>query len=328
MSERALLAGLALLASGAVLGQAPPPSGFPGDAPDGPPQEILSFATETESIRPGQPVTLRWAAINAYALEIEPDVGRVATRGSRTVFPRATTTYTLTVIGSAGTSTRTVSVAVAGRAEDDAAPVGSAGADTLPRLADGTPDLSGVYLGGRDIGRVGEIELVPGAEDFRVPPNDADLGQGAQCLPPGVPAATMVPYPLQLVHKPELLVVLYEAYNLFRIIPIGEEHPEYVDPTWMGTSVAHWEGDTLVVEAIGFNDRTRVSGHRHTEDMRVVERYRRSARGIIEYEAAVEDPNVFAAPVRYEGNLVPHPEWRIGEYICAENNKDYSELFE
>jgi len=319
------------LASAAAIAQAPPPSGFPGVAPEGPPQQILSFTADAESIRAGMPVTLRWAAVNAYSLRIEPAVGTVATRGTHTVFPQAATSYTLTITGSAGTTTETITIdVVGGDASGSASGQSGAAADpeSIPRLSDGTPDLSGVYLGGRDIGMAGDVRLVPGGEDFRVPQNDEDLGQGAQCLPPGVPAATMVPYPLQIVHKPDVVVILYEAYNLFRIIPIGVDHPEYVDPTWMGNSVARWEGDTLVVDVVGFNDRTRVAGYRHTEEMRVVERYRRSGLGVIEYEASVEDPNVFAEPVRYKGDLVLHPEWQIGEYICAENNKSYSELFE
>ena len=330
MSERlAVLTALLFAAACPAGAQAPPPSGFPGVAPQAPAQQILSFSADAESIQAGMPVTLRWEAINAYSLEIEPAVGRVATRGTRTVFPQTTTSYTLRVTGGDGTSERTIKVAVAGGNAAAAAPqaTGTAPA-SVPRLADGTPDLSGVYLGGRDVRLTGEVRLVPGAERFRVPPNENDLGQGAACLPPGVPAATMMPYPLQIVHRPDVLVILYEAYHLFRIIPIGAEHPEYVDPTWMGNSVARWEGDTLVVEAIGFNDRTLVSGHRHTEDMRVVERYRRSTPDVIEYEALVTDPNVFAEPVRYRGNLVLHPEWQIGEYVCAENNKDYDELFE
>jgi hypothetical protein len=83
----------------------------------------------------------------------------------------------------------------------------------------------------------------------------------------------------------------------------------------------------LVVDVIGFNDKTRVAGHRHTEAMHVIERYRRTSYGAIRYEAIVEDPNVFAEPLVYEGDLILHPEWEIGEYVCAENNKDYQELF-
>ncbi|MGW8369820.1 MAG: hypothetical protein ACWGPN_14230, partial [Gammaproteobacteria bacterium] len=307
--------------------QAPPPSGFPGEAPEGPPAQILRFTADADSIDTGQPVRLRWEVINAYSIELDPGVGAVATRGAQSFFPGATTTYTLRITGPNGATSQSLTVEVAGGAAGVSASTESASPQSVPRLADGKPDLSGVYLGGRDIRQLGGVSLIAGAEHFRVPQNDQDLGQGALCLPPGVPAATMVPYPLQIVHKEDVLVILYEAYNLFRIVPIGVEHPEELDPTWMGDSVGHWDDDTLVVDVIGFNDRTRISGVRHTEDLHVVERYRRTSFGTIEYEASVEDPNVFAEPVRYAGDLVLHPEWTIGEYVCAENNKDYAELF-
>lgn len=309
--------------------QAPPPSGFPGDAPEGPPAQILRFTADADSIEVGQPVRLRWEAINAYTVELEPGGGAVATRGAQSFYPGATTTYTLNITGPNGATSQALTVAVtggsAGTATETLSP--GSGSGSVARLGDGKPDLSGVYLGGRDISMIGSVSLVAGAESFRVPQNDEDLGQGALCLPPGVPAATMVPYPFQIVHKQDVLVILYEAYNLFRIIPIGVEHPEELDPTWMGHSVAYWDADTLVVDVIGFNDRTRVSGFRHTEAMHVVERYRRTSVGTIEYEVSVEDPAVFAEPVRYAGELTLHPEWEIGEYVCAENNKDYAELF-
>jgi hypothetical protein len=186
-----------------------------------------------------------------------------------------------------------------------------------------------VFIGGRGIRMLGAVELTPAAEARAVAEAGTanDLGTGISCLPPGVPSATMMPFPLQIVHKPDLLVILYEAYHLFRIIPIGREHPEYLDPTWMGYSVAHWEDDTLVVEVKGFNDRGLAAGNHHTTDMLVTERYTRLSPDIIRYEAMIEDPEVFAEPVRYGGNLEARPEWEIGEYVCAENNKDYDELF-
>lgn len=319
----------AVLALAAVDGraQAPPPSGFPGVAPEAPPARILSFDADRTDVAAGEPVTLRWEAINAYAIELDPGQGAVATRGTRTVHPRTTTTYTLSVTGPRGISTETLKVSVTGGDGDAAAAAAGTERQSVPRLGDGRPDLSGVYLGGRDVRMDGGIVLKAGAESFRVPPDDTDLGQGALCLPPGVPNATMMPYPLQIVHREDMLVILYEAYNLFRIIPIGAAHPKDLDPTWMGHSVASWDGDTLVVDVVAFNDRTRVAGHRHTEAMHVVERYRRTSYETIEYEARVEDPNVFAEPIRYAGGLVLHPEWEIGEYVCAENNKDYAELF-
>lgn len=315
------------LAAAGASSQAPPPSGFPGVAPEGPPARILGFSAEPTEVAAGEPVTLRWEAINAYAIELDPGQGAVATRGSRVVYPAATTTYTLSVTGPRGTSTETVTIDVTGSGRA----AGAAGAvserESVPRLGDGRPDLTGVYLGGRDVRMAGDVVLKAGAEGFRVPPNDADLGQGALCLPPGVPNATMMPYPLQIVHREDMVVILYEAYNLFRIVPIGVGHPGDLDPTWMGNSVASWDGDTLVVDVIGFNDRTRIAGHRHTDAMHVVERYRRISYDTIEYEATVEDTNVFAEPVGFAGDLVLHPEWEIGEYVCAENNKDYAELF-
>ena len=147
-----MLAALWLTVGCTASAQAPPPAGFPGVAPEAPAQQIMSFSADSESISVGMPVTLRWEAINAYSLEIEPGIGRVATRGARTVFPQATTAYTLRVTGSAGTSESTLSVEVVGQDAAEAASgpgVLGVAPTSVPRLADGTPDLSGVYLGGR-----------------------------------------------------------------------------------------------------------------------------------------------------------------------------------
>jgi hypothetical protein len=272
---------------------------------------------------------LRWEVSNAYSLTIEPGIGVVATRGTRRVAPVATTTYTLTATGPDGVTTRNVTITVAGTTAATTARGAAAQPTQIPRLADGKPDLSGVFSADRNVRLSAEPKLAPGADAFRVDEaTERDAGTGADCLPPGVPAATMLPFPLQIVHTPDVLAILYEAYHQFRIAPIGREHAEYLAPAWMGHSVARWDGDTLVVDVRGFNDRTVIAGYRHTEDLRVTERYRRTAHETIEYEALVEDPNVFAAPLRYAGTLTLHPEWEIGEYVCAENNQDYDELFE
>jgi hypothetical protein len=273
---------------------------------------------------------LRWEVSNAYSLTIEPGIGVVPTRGTRRVVPATTTTYALTATGPGGATTRTVTVTVAGTTAAAAALQAVTPEPTpIPRLADGKPDLSGVYAADRDVRLVAPPKLEPGAESFRVvDATERDAGTGDDCLPPGVPAVTLLPFPLQIVHTPSVLAILYEAYHQFRIAPIGREHADYLAPAWMGHSVARWDGDTLVVDVRGFNDRTVVAGYRHTEELRVTERYRRTAFETIEYEAVVEDPNVFAAPVRYSGTLTLHPEWEIGEYVCAENNQNYDELFE
>lgn len=319
---------LSLASAQAPLAQAPPPAGFPGTPPPGPPASIRELTAEAEAIEPGQATTLRWEALNAYSLALEPAVGTVATRGSRRVAPTATTTYTLTAIGSGGPTTRTVTITVAGTVPVGVVPSVAARSSSMPRLADGKPDLSGVYAADRNVRLVAAPKVKPGAESFRVVETDErDSGGGDDCLPPGVPAATMLPFPLQIVHAPDMLAILYEAYHQFRIAPIGRDHAEYLAPAWMGHSVARWDGDTLVVDVRGFNDRTVVAAHRHTEELRVVERYTRTAHDTIAYEADVSDPNVFAEAVRYSGTLTLHPEWEIGEYVCAENNQDYDELF-
>jgi hypothetical protein len=312
--------------------QAPPPAGFPGTPPQGPPARIQIFSGEPATIGggPDEYAMLRWEVINAYSLSIEPDIGTVATRGSQRVTPDATTTYTLTATGTGGVTTRSVTITVPGTTprvvDSDAAAVRET--TPIPRLPDGKPDLSGVYSADRNVRLVSEVELVPGADSYRVESRPDDLGAGVSCLPPGVPAATLMPFPLQIVHTPDVLAIMYEAYHLFRIVPIGRDHADYLPPAYMGHSVAHWDGDTLVVDVQGFNDKTLIAGHRHTEDLRVVERYRRAAYATIEYEATVEDPNVFSVPLRYSGTLTLHPEWEIGEYVCTENDQDYEALFQ
>jgi hypothetical protein len=329
MRRCAVLPAFALAGTTIAGAQAPPPAGFPGTPPPSPPAIIRDFAAEPAAIEPGDSATLRWEALNVYSLALEPDIGSVATRGSRRVQPAATTVYTLTATGPEGTTSRAVTVTVAGTTPRAAGAPRAHRQTPVPRLADGKPDLSGLYQAERNVRLVGPVTLVPGAESFRVAEAaERDAGTGDDCVPPGVPAATMLPFPFQILHTPEVLALMYEAYHQFRIVPIGREHAEYLAPAWMGHSVARWDGDTLVVDVRGFNDRTVVAGHRHTDALRVTERYRRTAYETIEYQAEVEDPNVFAAPFRYSGTLTLHPEWEIGEYVCAENNQDYDELFD
>ena len=311
-------------------GQAPPPAGFPGTPPQGPPVTIRTFSAEPVTTGGGadEYALLRWDVINAYSLSIEPDIGVVATRGTQRVTPHATTTYTLTASGTGGATTRSVTVTVRDTVPRVVDAAATQGPKAIPRLPDGKPDLSGIYSADRSIRLVSEVKLVPGAESFRVETSEGDLGAGVRCLPPGVPAATMMPFPLQIVHTPDVLAIMYEAYHLFRIAPIDREHAEYLPPAYMGHSVARWDGDTLVVDVRGFNDKTVIAGYRHTEDLIVFEQYTRTSYETIQYDAYVSDPNVFAESVRYSGTLTLHPEWEIGEYVCTENDQDYEELFE
>ena len=303
----------------------PPPSGFPL----GPAAKILSFTAEPTSIQPGQSVTLKWVVVNADRITVDPGIGIVATRDSRTVKPTTSTIYTLAAVGRGGADKQTLTVTVAGTAPPaSATPEAVSAPPPIPHMPDGKVDLSGVYIGAFGIRPVGTITLKPGAEKYRVGMEYAE-NLGEHCLPPGLPAATAQPYPVQIIQTPDLVVILYEAYHLFRVIPTdGRPHPSDLDPAWMGNSVGHWEGDTLVIDVIGFNDKTGIGEYRHTTAYHVVERFRRVAYDQVSYEATIEDPNVFAAPWKYAGTLRLHPEWQIQEYVCEENNHDYKDLFE
>ncbi len=293
-----------------------------------PPARITSFKADPNSIQPGQTVTLTWAVENPQGTSIDPGVGVVTPRGSRRVTPAATTTYILSTKGPNGLVTKEVTVTVAGTTPVTAAAPAETPKKELARLPNGKPDFSGVYgfAGGR--GGTPPV-LKPGAEKFKVVRGPDDQGLYADCKPPGVPQSFSAPYPFQIVQNSRVAVIFYEYPNVFRIIPTdGRPHPDDPDPTWMGNSVAHWDEDTLVIDSIGFNDKTEVNGYKHTEKLHVTERLRRIEGGNLQYEVTVEDPNVFASPWVMSTRTFPlRPELeKIDEFVC-ENNRDYSPLF-
>lgn len=312
--------------------QAAPQNRLPRDGfPTGPSAQILSFTANPTSIQPGQSATLEWVAVNADRIVLDQGIGVVQTRGSRTVKPRVTTTYTLTVTGTgAGTQTQSVTVTVTGTTAQESAgnESESLANKPVPRMPDRHPDLSGIYIAPyHGLKPVDKITLKPGAEKYYVG-GEYTFSLGEHCLPRGVPDTINEPYPIQIVQKPGLVVLLYEANELFRVIPTdGRPHPKDLDPTWMGNSVGHWDGNTLVVDVTGVNDKVSVGDYRHTTAYHVVERFSRPSYDTLQYSATIDDPNVFAAPWTEKDTLTLHPEWQIQEYICDENNHDYKELF-
>jgi hypothetical protein len=315
-----------------------PPGITPGRAPSYQvagqlPARITKFAAEPASIQRGGSVVLRWTVEDGQSITIDRGIGIVTPRGSRHLTPAATTTYTLTVTGVGGPLTKTVTVNVAGTT-----PVPAESAQPAPdkkdvaRTADGKPDLSGVYgfsFGGGASGGSAVPVLKPGAEKFKVVRGPTDTGLSSDCMPLGVPGSFNAPYPFQILQAPKFFLIFYEYPNTFRIIPSdGRSHPDDPDPTWMGNSVGHWEGDTMVVDTIGLNTKTEIAGYRHTEAAHVVERFRRIDPGAIQYDVTVEDPNVFASPwVMPSRTFKVRPELeKIDEFVC-ENNRDYRPLF-
>jgi hypothetical protein len=153
------------------------------------------------------------------------------------------------------------------------------------------------------------------------------------CLPPGVPRYTGTPYPFQLIQLPDRVVILYEgASHMYRqIFMDGRKHPDpdKLNPTWMGESIGSWEGnDTLVVDTIGFNGRTWLDyvGHPASEDLHVVEKFRRPDYLTLEYEATIQDKQMYTKPWTTNFQVKFRPGWDLYEYVCLENNKDLMHL--
>jgi len=335
--------GVLLLGWGAVIptaaqapaGQAPPAAGR-GRGTPAPATRILTFDAQPATIKPGESALLVWhienppsaTGFNAFGT-IEPGVGRVAPRGSKRVTPAATTTYTL----SAGSLTKTVTVTVPGTKPVVASAASSAASTDIRRTPDGKPDFSGIYgwgnlFGGRGGGGAAPPVLKPGAEKYRVTRDPRDTGPTSNCLPLIPPNSFGVPYEFQFIQNRNYLLILHEYPGTFRVVPLdGEPHQADPDPSWLGDSVGHWEGDTLVIDTIGYNDKTEISGYRHTESLHTVERLTRVPEGV-EYELTIEDPNVFAAPwkVNRSFRFTEAPQKRIFEFVC-ENNRDYRVLF-
>ncbi|MBV9506313.1 MAG: hypothetical protein JO323_15040 [Acidobacteriia bacterium] len=198
-----------------------------------------------------------------------------------------------------------------------------------PRLADGKPDFSGVWtlLGGNLSRDVMPAFTPGGAAIWNVPRNpDRDDPSGFFCIPDGMPRIISDPYPSQLVHKPGLLVFLYEYDHLYRIVPVnGGPIPPDPSPTWMGTSVAKWDGDTLVIDTVGFTDHPYHwfdgAGHRSSDALHIIERLTRKNFQTILYDVRFDDPKVWTKTWTQHKRYALRPNWKIMEYICEENNR-------
>jgi hypothetical protein len=149
-----------------------------------------------------------------------------------------------------------------------------------------------------------------------------------QCLPGGIPAALLA-QTFKIIQTPQEIVMLPEVLNPPRQIHTdGRPLPKDPDPRWMGYSVGHWEGDTLVVETIGVNDRAWLdaSGHPRSESMHITERYRRRDFGHMDLEITFNDPKFYTRPFSIRTALTLIPDSDLLEYVCAENEKDRAHL--
>jgi hypothetical protein len=227
----------------------------------------------------------------------------------------------------------------------------------VPRGSDGKPDLSGVWQGGTNVrgswedanaglgtggsGRNPDTKPILSSNERGAGREGAPYQEWAakkviesynkrgiddptaRCLPGGVPRSVMLGlFPQKIVQTPKEIVVLYEYMTVFRVIPLNAKHPDDLLPSYMGDSVGHWEGDTLVVDIIGFNDKTWLAGTGtfHSEALHVTERYTRVDKDQINYDVTLEDPNVFTKPWTLHSTIMLREGTRLEEYICQENN--------
>jgi hypothetical protein len=216
--------------------------------------------------------------------------------------------------------------------------IGSAAGQTsaIPRMPDGKPNFNGIWdhpyvpdvsKDGKDQKGAGELPFTPaGADNFK----NYDVSKfdyTGHCLPFGLMRSVNVGgYPIQIVQYGSYVALLFEQSNWFHVVAMGRDHPKDLDPTWFGDSVGKWDGDTLVIDTIGFNGKTRLDtiGHPHSDQMHIVQRLKMTDADHIAYEVTVDDPKMYTKPwknVRTFWRMKPGQE--LIEYSCEENNRDF-----
>jgi hypothetical protein len=204
-----------------------------------------------------------------------------------------------------------------------------------PRSSDGKPDLNGLWGPDRNfiyditstLKKGDVLPIQPWAEKL-AKERMSNADPEASCLPAGVPR--MAPYPWKIVQQPKLVVFLFEGniHTYRQIFTDGRRHPEDPDPTWYGHSIGKWEGDTLVVDTVGFNDKFwfDFAGHPHTEKLHITERYRRPDYSHLDFEVVIDDPGAYTRPFTMYGHSPLVEDSEIIEYICNENNQDVGHI--
>ena len=223
----------------------------------------------------------------------------------------------------------------------------------LSRTADGKPDLNGIWQAmgtahwdlldhharSGPVLELGAIAAVPAGlsvvEGNQIPyqpwaaarkkenyENWLSRDPEVKCYLPGIPRATYMPYPFQILqtHNNDILMA-YEYASASRVIKMGKTEPPPVD-TWMGQSTGRWDGETLVVDTIGFNDQTWFdrAGNFHSEALHVIERFTRKSPDVLDYEVTIEDPKVFTRPWKIQMPLYRRQDQnaQLMEFKCVE----------
>jgi hypothetical protein len=189
------------------------------------------------------------------------------------------------------------------------------------------PDLGGdgVWLPRHvaDLAPSGDVPLLAWAklkfqENKAVKQSETDL----RCLPPGVPRIMLMARPFEIVQTANRILFMYEggAHVWRQVWMDGRAHPKDPNPNWQGHSIGHWEGGTLVVDTVGFNDRTWLddAGHPHTERLRVIEKYTRTEPLTMKYDVTIDDPGAYAQSWTSSSSLSFLRGGKLAEDICLD----------
>jgi len=200
------------------------------------------------------------------------------------------------------------------------------------------PDLNGLWDGAANTANLVESmkaqgKEVPftayGAERYK----KIDMAQNPNgfCLPPGPSRALTGPSPFQIVQSPGNVAILFENHFIYRLIYTdGTKHPHDIQdyPAFMGHSIGHWEGDTLVVDTVAINDRTWLdsNGMEHSDKLHLTERFRKTGPDTIHYSVTYDDPVFFTKPWTFDLDFKRLKNTRLIEYVCEENERDIKRL--
>jgi hypothetical protein len=141
------------------------------------------------------------------------------------------------------------------------------------------------------------------------------------CAPPGFPRVFLHPYPIQIVQTPGEVIMLFEYDSLrHQIFTDGRAHDTTLGPLWMGDSIGHWEGDTLVADTVNFNDKTWLDriGHPHSESLHIVERIRRVDHDHLVDDITIDDPKAYTKPWSTHIEFGLRPKWTLAEQFCED----------
>ena len=140
------------------------------------------------------------------------------------------------------------------------------------------------------------------------------LFRSYKCFPPGVPRVYFHPFPMQFIEAPKMMLMFFEYdHTMRRIYMDGRKHNEDIEATWMGDSIGRWDGDTLVVETTGMNDKSWIDrlGHPHSEQLKVTEKFKKTTADNMQIDVTLEDPKAYKEPFTVQFNMQLKPNWEI-----------------